>query len=55
MSAKAIGTPATNAPNLDAKKDKGSTNTYAIIVFIFILIKANTRLTRRLWRVAVEV
>ena len=35
MSAKAIGPPAIIAPNLDAKKDKGSTKTYAIIVFIF--------------------
>jgi len=35
MSAKAIGPPTTIAPNLDAKKDKGSTKTYANRVRIF--------------------
>jgi hypothetical protein len=35
MSAKAIGPPTPIAPNLDAKKDKGSTKTYANRVRIF--------------------
>jgi hypothetical protein len=48
ISAKANGPPATNIPNLDTKKDRGSIIIYARSVRIFVPIKDIAYL-RGLW------